>query len=335
MWPVKGAAGRSPRTQSSRSRTPRCQAAFIQFGTPSPGTRRVRRIHGFGQVEGDQATRRTVADLADLLVGAGVVVAGADEPAAVLVVERDLVAGTGQPGENAAGFAELVAVVRGHSRWCRGSLGVCVAFGDDVLREGGRPGARDSVIGDGRVPDSAHAQARAARPSSPVSRRLCVRTASTCWLGLMMAGGSGSGTRMEATTLTVFLARRIIQPLLRVGVQGHRSLLPRRTSGRGRLAQCRLPPAGEPHCARGEPALARQGWVTVRRPSRASEGPPARPAATGWLSVLPDPPQFGGDLSVRRVRSEAERGQPVVVQAGRQVPAAGADDHGGYLGVMR
>jgi hypothetical protein len=36
-----------------------------------------------------------IADLADLLVSAGVVVPDADEPAAVFVIKGDLVAGTG------------------------------------------------------------------------------------------------------------------------------------------------------------------------------------------------------------------------------------------------
>jgi len=63
-------------------------------GRPSPRIGGDSRVYKFRQVEDDQAADGSIADLADLLVSACVVVAGADEKAAVLVIERDLVAGT-------------------------------------------------------------------------------------------------------------------------------------------------------------------------------------------------------------------------------------------------
>ncbi len=77
----------------------------------APRVSGIGRFHTVWQAGVGQATRGGIADLADLGVGAGVVVTGADEPAALLVVERDVVADAGQPRENAAGHADLVAVV--------------------------------------------------------------------------------------------------------------------------------------------------------------------------------------------------------------------------------
>jgi hypothetical protein len=71
-------------------------------------------------------------DVADLGVGAGVVVAGSDEAAAVGGIDGDFVGLTGQPEQDAAGFAKLVAVVAGDSGRCGGAFGVSVGLGEDV-----------------------------------------------------------------------------------------------------------------------------------------------------------------------------------------------------------
>src|SRR6185437_5210080 len=70
-------------------------------------------------------------------------------------------------------------------------------------RDGGQPGARPRVTGEGLVPVSAQAQASAVRPCGPVSRRLCASTASTCGRGRTIAGLSGSGTRTAVTRSVV------------------------------------------------------------------------------------------------------------------------------------
>ena len=80
-----------------------------------------------------QAADRVVADLADGVVGAGVVVAGADEPAAVVVIDRYLVGAAGKPGQDAACFAELVAEVGRYAGRGGGALGFCVSLGQDLL----------------------------------------------------------------------------------------------------------------------------------------------------------------------------------------------------------
>ena len=84
-----------------------------------------------GEVEGIQSAACVVADLADVFVGAGVVVAGADEPAALFVVDGDLVGAAGQPGQDVAGFAELVAEVGRYSGWGRGALWISACLGED------------------------------------------------------------------------------------------------------------------------------------------------------------------------------------------------------------
>jgi hypothetical protein len=71
-----------------------------------------------------------IPDPADLGVGASVVVAGTNEPASVHIVERDLVTGSGQPGQDAAGLADLVAVVGRHS----GRSGGAFRIGDGLGR---------------------------------------------------------------------------------------------------------------------------------------------------------------------------------------------------------
>ena len=73
-------------------------------GVPLPRAGCVGRIDLVGQVEAGQAPLGVVQDGADVVVGAGVVVSGADEAAALVVVERDFVASADQPGEDAAGL---------------------------------------------------------------------------------------------------------------------------------------------------------------------------------------------------------------------------------------
>ena len=70
---------------------------------------------------------------ADLLVGSGVVVAGADEPAAVVVVYGDLVGFADEPAEDVAGFAELVAEVGRYAGRRGGAFGWRGGFGGDLL----------------------------------------------------------------------------------------------------------------------------------------------------------------------------------------------------------
>ena len=69
-----------------------------------------------------QAAPGAVADFADLLVGSGVVVAGADEPAAVVVVYGDLVGVADEPSEDVTGFTELAAKVGWHAGWRGGAF---------------------------------------------------------------------------------------------------------------------------------------------------------------------------------------------------------------------
>ena len=76
--PHNGEVGCSPRIQVSRSRTPRSQPASSSWRTTAMDAGR-RRVHGVRKVEFLQAADRVVADLSDDVVGAGAVVAGADE----------------------------------------------------------------------------------------------------------------------------------------------------------------------------------------------------------------------------------------------------------------
>src|ERR1022692_4118390 len=100
-------------TQSRRSRTPWSQAAFIQPGLQRQGFMASSGSMGSGRSQDCNFVSCLVTDSADDSVGAGVVVAGAGEAAAVVVVEWDLVGVTRQPGQDVAAFGELVAVVGG------------------------------------------------------------------------------------------------------------------------------------------------------------------------------------------------------------------------------
>jgi hypothetical protein len=74
-----------------------------------------------------------IANLADVVVGAGVVVASADEPAAVLIIYGNLVGLPRKPGQDLAGFAELVAEVRRDSGLGGGAFGLRASFSQDLL----------------------------------------------------------------------------------------------------------------------------------------------------------------------------------------------------------
>jgi len=85
---------------------------------------------------GRSPEQRVVEDLADVAVGAAVVASGADESTAVVVVDRDLVAGSGEPGQDGACFTELVSEVGGHPGRCSGALGLDFSLGQDLGRRG-------------------------------------------------------------------------------------------------------------------------------------------------------------------------------------------------------
>jgi hypothetical protein len=55
-----------------------------------------------------------IEGLADVVIGAGIVAAGTDEPASV-VVDRDLVSAAGEPGQDGAGLPDQVAEVGRHA----------------------------------------------------------------------------------------------------------------------------------------------------------------------------------------------------------------------------
>lgn len=91
-------------------------------------------IHGVGQIAFPEAAEGAVADLP---VGAGVVVAGTDEATAVVIVNRDLVGFADEPSQEVAGFAGLVTEVRGHARRCGRADWVSADF-DEYFLAGGR-----------------------------------------------------------------------------------------------------------------------------------------------------------------------------------------------------
>jgi hypothetical protein len=84
-----------------------------------------------GEFEGIQSTACVVADLADVFVCAGIVVTGADQAATLFVVEWDLVDATGQPGQDVACFAKLVAEVGRNSGRGGGVLWISACPGED------------------------------------------------------------------------------------------------------------------------------------------------------------------------------------------------------------
>jgi hypothetical protein len=106
-----------------------------------------RRAHGVGQVECFQAAPGKVAGFADLLVGPGVVVAGANEPAAVVAIYGDLVGVADEPAEDLAGFAELIAESVGTPGGAVELSGDAEASAVISSRDGGLPLAADSVTG--------------------------------------------------------------------------------------------------------------------------------------------------------------------------------------------
>jgi hypothetical protein len=93
---------------------PGCRA--LEISVRPPRAAGVVRARSRRQLVRREADPHVLAELADAFLGAGVVVAGADEPAAVVVIDGDLVDAAGEPGQDAAGFGELIAEVGGDVR---------------------------------------------------------------------------------------------------------------------------------------------------------------------------------------------------------------------------
>lgn len=92
------------------------------------------------QVAGVQSVHGQVAYSADLLIGAGVIVACPDEPATLFTVDRYLVAVPGQPEEDTARLAELVAEISGNAGWRCRAVRIGVRFGENFLSRRWTPG---------------------------------------------------------------------------------------------------------------------------------------------------------------------------------------------------
>ena len=125
------------------------------------------RIHRVGQVAFLESAVGAVADLANLLVGTGVVVAGADEAIAIVIVDGDLVSFADEPSQEVAGFADLVAKSVGTPRGAVEPTGSASASANTSSRLGGRLAAGVRVIGEPTLPVSAHRPAWVARPWIP------------------------------------------------------------------------------------------------------------------------------------------------------------------------
>jgi hypothetical protein len=145
-------------------------------GRPSPWVQGVGGVHRVGQVGFFQAATGAATDFADLFVVPGVVGAGTDEPATVVVINRDFIGLCDEPAEDLVSFAKLIAVVGRHAGWCGGAFRRRGGLGGDLVTGRWAPLATDKVTGDGRVPVSAQAQASAARPWSSVCSLPCRRT---------------------------------------------------------------------------------------------------------------------------------------------------------------
>ena len=95
--------------------------------------------HGLGEVEGFQAQQCVVEGLADVVVGAGVVAASADEPTSVVVVDGDLIGAAGEPGKNARGFpgaGRRSRRARRAGRWSLQSMEVLDGRSTSAVRDG-------------------------------------------------------------------------------------------------------------------------------------------------------------------------------------------------------